>query len=109
MKKIEIKGWIFAKPASEWEGGGIKYEFSTFDYEDAAKRDNHWRGYQKLAEHVVRAEVPDDIDPTALMLRALEGERNDLRAAYQMKLNEINDRISKLQALPFSAAEVVGA
>lgn len=104
MKTIEIKGWIFARPESEWEGGGIKYEFSSFDYEAAAKRDNHWRGYQKVVEHVVRADVPDDIDPTALMLKALEAERNNLREAFQMKLNEINDRIAKLQALTFDPA-----
>ncbi|WP_407059235.1 hypothetical protein ACKZDW_02300 (plasmid) [Ralstonia syzygii subsp. celebesensis] len=106
MKTVEIKGWIFAKPATGWEGAGIKYEFSSFDYEAACARGacNEWRSYRKVVEHTIRIDVPDDIDPTALMLKALESERDDLRAAFQMKISEINDKISKLQALTFDPA-----
>ncbi|NMV36950.1 hypothetical protein [Ralstonia insidiosa] len=109
MKTIEIKGWIFARPQQSWEGNGIQYEFSDFDYVKAAERtpNERWCAYRKLSEHTIRVDVPDDIDPVALMLQSLEAERSDLHRTYRMKLGEINERIGKLQALPFHGTEVV--
>lgn len=102
MKTIEIKGWIYARV---WDHSDrVEYEFSDRDYEAAAERGGQcadiYRQYKKLAEHVITAEVPD-VDVRATKLAALEAERTSLRAAFQMKINEINDRIAKLQALTF--------
>ncbi|CAJ0710618.1 hypothetical protein ACPCHQ_11785 [Ralstonia thomasii] len=108
MKTIEIKGWIFAEP-NEWDGT-LQYKFSSIDYEAWAKNgDAHYGRYTKVAEHTIVAEVKDDVDPAAAMIKALEAEREALRAAFTLKVASINEKISKLQALPFNSAEVVEA
>ena len=110
MKTIEIKGWIYAHVCDYSDR--VSYEFSDSDYVALAARGGQcadiYRRYTKLSEHVISVEVPE-IDVHAMKLAALEAERTALRAAFQMKLNEINERISKLQALPFNASEVVEA
>lgn len=102
MQTVEIKGWIYAEPKEYWEGAELKYSFSTFDYEKWTQEGNSgFSQYTKVAEHTIVADVRDDIDPTAAMLRALEAEKEGLRKAFNTKVAEINDRIAKLQALPF--------
>lgn len=110
MKTVEIKGWIFAK-VNEYNDR-VYYEFSDNDYEEWAKKERSgsstWAAYKKLVPHTITVEVPD-FDVHAAKLASLEAERTALRAAFTLRLNEINDRISKLQALPFTPPEVVGA
>lgn len=107
MQTIEIKGWIFAK-TDEWSDD-VEYVFSQHDYEKwAADGDTYsssYAGYKRLAEHVITAEVPDGIDVTAIKIASLERERTALRAAFQLKLNEINERLSKLQAIEYTPAQ----
>lgn len=105
MKTIEIKGWIFAQPKDEWMGGGFSYEFSQYDYEKWTE--NGTKGFEdrvKVGEYTIKTEVRDDIDPTAVMLRALESEKEQVRKDFNEKISQINDRIAKLQALTFDAA-----
>lgn len=105
MKTIEIKGWIFAEPKEVWEGSGLKYSFSTHDYEAwANKGDSIFARYTKVAEHTIVAEVRDDVDPTASMIRALEAEWESLRKTFNARVAEINNAISNLQALTFDPA-----
>ena len=102
MKTIEIKGWIFVEPKETWEGSGLKYSFSPNDYEKWAKEgDASFSKYTKVAEHTIVAEVRDDVDPTAAMIRSLEAEKEYLRKAFNGRVAQINDRIAKLQALTF--------
>lgn len=106
MKTIEIKGWIFAEPKEVWEGTGLKYSFSICDYEKWAKGgDSNFGMYTKVAEHTIVAEVRDDVDPTAAMIRALDAEKDSLRKEFNSKVARINDQIAKLQALPFTSVE----
>lgn len=110
MKTIEIKGWIFAEPKEAWEGDGLKYSFSTIDFEKWANEGMRSYGkYVKVAEHTIVAEVRDDVDPTASMIHALNAEKDALRKAFNAKLEEINDRIAKLQALTFDPTGAVEA
>ena len=105
MKTIEIKGWIFAEPKAPWEGDGLKYHFSTIDYERWAKEGMRGYGkYTKVAEHTIVAEVRDDVDPAAAMIRALNAEKDHLRKECNAKVADINERIGKLQALTFDPA-----
>lgn len=105
-KTIELKGWIFGKVSHYSDK--IDYEFSEHDYEKWAREDrsakNTWADYKKLVPHTVIVEVPD-FDARAVKLSALELERESLRAAFTVRLNEINDRIAKLQALTFEPSE----
>lgn len=102
MKTIEIKGWIWAMPNTF--GESVEYKFDSFDYEAAAKRnpDTNWGTYRKVREHRFAVEVPE-LDPRELILASLEAEREAVRAQFTLRINDINDRISKLQALPFEA------
>jgi hypothetical protein len=55
MKTIEIKGWIFAEPKEPWEGDGLKYHFSSIDYERWAKEGMRGYGkYTKVAMTLIR-------------------------------------------------------
>jgi hypothetical protein len=49
----------------------------------------------------VEIEIPDDFDPTPKQIAALERLRDEVRAEFTERLNEINTRISKLQALTY--------
>jgi len=102
MKTIEIKGWIWAAPT--WDGQGIEYKFDSFDYERAVKEGrgvDTWSGYKKVAEHSFTVEVPD-LDARTLRIQQLEAERQQLRANFQRRVNEIEDQIGKLQAIEYT-------
>jgi len=47
--------------------------------------------------------VPDNYDPRAQQIIALEKQKQMVMADYQKTVTEINDRISKLQALEYTA------
>ena len=48
-------------------------------------------------------EVPDEYDPRAQQVAALEKRKQKVMADYQKTVDEINERISKLQALEYTA------
>jgi len=47
--------------------------------------------------------VPEDHDPRAQQIAALEKQKLEVMAHYQKTVTDINERISKLQALEFTA------
>lgn len=63
--------------------------------------DNAHRTY--IGEQGIEIEVPDDYDPRAQQIAALEKQKQKVMADYQKTVTEINDRISKLQALEYTA------
>ena len=56
-----------------------------------------------VCEQEVEIEVPDDYDPRAQQISALEEKKLEVMAHYQKTVTDINERISKLQALEFTA------
>jgi hypothetical protein len=56
-----------------------------------------------VGEQEIEIEVPDDYDPRAQKIAALEKHKQKVMADYQKTLMEINDRISKLQAIEYAA------
>lgn len=48
-------------------------------------------------------DVPQDFDPTPRQVAALEREREQATAAYMKTLHDINERLSKLQAIGHDA------
>jgi hypothetical protein len=48
-------------------------------------------------------EVPSDYDPTAQRLAALQKEKEKAQEEFSKKVAGINERISKLQALEYTA------
>ena len=51
----------------------------------------------------IEIEVPDDYDPRAQQVAALEALKQKVMADYHKSVTEINDRISKLLALEYTA------
>ena len=51
----------------------------------------------------VEVEIPDNYDPRAQQVAALEKRKQKVMADYQTMVAEINNRISKLQALEYTA------
>ena len=51
----------------------------------------------------IEIEVPDNYDPRAQQIAALEKQRLKVMADYQKSVTEINERIGKLQAISFTA------
>ena len=56
-----------------------------------------------VGEQEIEIEVPDNYDPRAQQIIALEKQKQMVMADYQKTVTEINDRISKLQALEYTA------
>lgn len=56
-----------------------------------------------VGEQEIEIEVPDDYDPRAQKIAALEKHKQKIMADYQKTVTEINERISKLQAIEYTA------
>lgn len=52
----------------------------------------------------IEVDIPDDFDPTARQIAALEEKKRKAADAYHGMVAEINQQISKLQALTFEGA-----
>ena len=63
--------------------------------------DTEYRAY--ISSHEIEIEVPDNFDPRAQQIAALEAQKQKAMADYQSTVNDINDRISKLQAIEYAA------
>jgi len=63
--------------------------------------DNEDRSY--VGERQVEIEVPDNYDPRAQKIAALEKKKQQVMADFQNTITEINAKISNLQALEYTA------
>jgi hypothetical protein len=77
-----------------WEEKG-DYEVFSFKAHDDEQR-------TFICEQEIEIELPDNYDPRAQQIAALEKKRQRVMADYQKAVNEINDQISKLQALEYT-------
>jgi hypothetical protein len=59
--------------------------------------------YTFVCEQEIEMEVPDNYDSRAQQIEGLEKQKQKVMADYQKSVTEINDRISKLQALEYTA------
>ena len=79
-----------------WENQG-SYSILSFKAGDT-------EGRTYVGEQEIEIEVPDDYDPRAQKIAALEKHKQKVMADYHKTVTEINDRISKLQALEYTDA-----
>jgi len=56
-----------------------------------------------VGEQEIEVEVPDNYDPRAQKIAALEAHKQKVMADYQKTVDQINERISKLQAIEYTA------
>ena len=78
-----------------WEDKG-EYQVYSCRLEDAEHR-------TYVGEQEIEIEVPDNYDPRAQQIAALEKQKQQVMADFQKSVAEINERISKLQALEYTA------
>lgn len=78
-----------------WEDEG-KFELFSMKLEDTDCR-------TFVGEQEVEVEVPDDYDPRSQQIAALQRQRGKAMADYQKTVDDINEKISKLQALEYTA------
>ena len=55
-----------------------------------------------IAQRDVEVDIPDDFNPVPQQVAALEKKKLEALATYQQAVAEINDRLSKLQAIEFA-------
>ena len=82
----------------------VKYSWATegdFQLFSVKLDDTDYRTY--VGEQEVEVEVPDDYDPRAQQIAALEKQKQKVMADFQQSVTEINERISNLQALEYTA------
>ncbi|CAB4134160.1 hypothetical protein UFOVP272_27 [uncultured Caudovirales phage] len=91
--KIQTKLYIYFCQYS-WETEG---KFVPFAYPHESVL------YTFVCEQEIELDVPDNFDPRANQIAALEKQKQKVMADYQKSVAEINDRISKLQALEYTA------
>jgi hypothetical protein len=78
----------------EWDEEG-QFEVLSFKADD-----DNYRTY--VCEQQIEIDVPEDYDPRAQKIAALEKQKQKVMAEYQKTVTEINERISKLQAIAYS-------
>ena len=92
--KIKLTAHIhFIKYSWEPEG-----EFQLFSVK---LDDSNYRTYVSAQE--IEVDVPDNYDPRAQQIAALEKQKQKVMADFQKSVTEINDLISKLQAIEYAA------
>jgi hypothetical protein len=93
--KVKVTAHIYYEQYS-WENQG-SYSIFSFKADDTESRT--YVGAQEI-----EIDVPDDYDPRAQKIAALEKHKQKVMADYRKIVIEINDRISKLQALGYTDA-----
>ena len=88
--KIKITAHIYYNK-DVWDEKG-RFEVFTFKFDDC-----DYRTY--VCEQEIEIEVPDNYDPRAQQIEALEKEKQKVMADYQKTVTDINNRINNLKAI----------
>lgn len=91
--KVKVKAHIFYAKY-DWEEVG-EYQLWFVKIEDEEHRT--YIGSQEF-----EIDVPDKYDPRAQQIAVLEKKKQKVMADFTKTVTEINDRISKLQALEYT-------
>jgi len=79
----------------DWEQEG-EFQLYPCKFDDSEDR-------SYVGERQVEIEVPDNYDPRAQQIAALEKKKQQVMADFQNTITEINALISNLQALEYTA------
>ena len=74
---------------------------ATFQVFSIKMDDDDYRTH--VSQQEVEIDVPEDYDPRAQQVAALEKRKKKMMADFQKSVDQINERISKLQALEYTA------
>ena len=90
--KIKIAVYVYFQKYT-WQDKGI-YQVFSYKYDDDENR-------TFVCEQEIEVEVPENYDPTAQKIASLESQKQNAMLHYNDTVMEINERISKLQALEY--------
>lgn len=85
---------LYVYMAALYSGGTFRPEAYSFKLDDSDTR-------VLIGEQQIEIEIPDNFDPTAKQVAALERERDEIKLRFHCELKTINDRIASLQALTY--------
>lgn len=91
--KIQLPSFIHAQ--RNWRGD-INYSVCAADMSQY--------GYLFVCEQLVTVEIPDDFDPTRAAIAMLKQKQETARAEFNETVRQINEEISKLQAIEYTPA-----
>lgn len=92
--KVKLTAHIHYQKYS-WEEEG-SFQLFSCKLDDAEHR-------TYVGEQEVEVDVPDNYDPRAQQIEALEKYKRKVMADFQKEVDLINTRISKLQAIAYEA------
>jgi hypothetical protein len=92
--KIKTTVYVYFQKYT-WQDKGI-YQVFSYKYDDDENR-------TFVCEQEIEVEVPENYDPTAQKIASLESQKQNAMLHYNDTVMEINDRISKLTALEYTA------
>ena len=92
--KTKVKAFIHYSENC-WESP-TNFEVFPFQFDDVSYR-------TFVCEQEIEIEVPDNYDPRPQKIAALEKEKQKIMADFQKSVDDINNKISKLQAISFTA------
>ncbi|WP_354686715.1 hypothetical protein [Cupriavidus necator] len=101
MQTIEIKGYVHARIYS-WAPD--KPEYQVFGSADVSCLNTESTTYTLVQEVTIGFEAPA-IDYRTVRIAALEKEQAEIRAKLGKRIAEINDEISRLQAIEYTPAQ----
>jgi hypothetical protein len=101
MSKQTVKGFMFMEFDWDWTDGEFQSAWRP-RWKEWKADENDKRVY--VGEMPIEFDVPDDFDPIPRQVAALQQEKAEALAEYQRKVADINERLSKVQALTFEAS-----
>ena len=97
--KHTIKGYVvWEQWRNETEG---RFRFQC--YKPSPEHQSNHYDVVLVCEHSFEVEIPDAFDPTPGLIASLEEQKAAARLKLARELMALDERISKLQALPFNA------
>lgn len=95
MSKRTITAYVHYEEPPSWCVEKLEpFKVYPFDMSSA--------GHVLVSKQEIEVEVPDDFNPVPAQIAVLEKQKADLRAKLARELMTIDQRISKLQALPMA-------
>ena len=104
MSTHTIKGFIVWRQWDFQDKPDIEFTRHCPNANTAKAYAEHGAGEVLVREHQFDVEVPDSFDPTADVIAQLQAHKQELRSRLAQQLMAIDERISKLQALPMPQA-----
>ncbi len=97
MKQITITGFAYCKPASKWETGNTNYR-DGFAY-GFCHMELNGDGFISAGPATMTIDLPEGFDPRAGAVETLKAEKQKMMAAFQARINQIDQQISQYTAI----------